>query len=212
MSEKIKCKKCQTETSAFARTCPNCGEKINSSARKNASIIFGILGVFVIIGFIMLFGGNHESANTLPQTQNGSWNTKDVDAMTNGNVPLAAGLLKSSEDTKANAIDAVPAEVIKTPQNYYGKILKFSGSVMLVQDYKAGSEFSKIFGGKSSSEIAILTKDQTIIDMFIGIPRGTVMNGDTVTLYGYPVGKTVIAGSNGTAYPRLIMVGNAFDK
>jgi hypothetical protein len=48
--------------------------------------------------------------------------------------------------------------------------------------------------------------------MFVGIPRDDLKMGQNVTIYGYPVGRTVIQNNNGQKTTRLMVVGNAFDK
>jgi hypothetical protein len=217
MNDKNICKKCKKEISAKLDVCPNCGAKQNTKSFKNAMIIFGILVVFVIVGLVMSNSGNNATSQNNTQSsqkniQANKWNTKDVDAMTNGNIPIAAGLLKTPTDTKTNAVDAIPADVIKTPDSYNGEIIKFTGSIALLSDYAAGSEFSKIFGGVQSCEIAIYAKDGTVVDMFVGIPKGDLKLGENITLYGYPVGRTLIQSNNGDKTSRLIVVGNAFDK
>jgi hypothetical protein len=124
MKDENICGNCKKLIPEALTTCPNCGTKQNTGSLKNALIIFGILGVFVIIGLVMSSKGDNttsqnNSSISKVQNQSAKWNINEVDAMVNGNVPMAASLLKTPADTKARAIEAIPSEVIKAPENFY---------------------------------------------------------------------------------------------
>ncbi|MDR3149969.1 MAG: hypothetical protein LBT88_08190, partial [Oscillospiraceae bacterium] len=67
------------------------------------------------------------------------WNVEDVNSNTNGNCVTALFYLIENDDTKTSAETADPALVIKSPWDYYGKIIAVSGYVILIDDYPPGS-------------------------------------------------------------------------
>jgi hypothetical protein len=141
-----------------------------------------------------------------------NWNMKELDATKNGNIQIAVKQLQSAGDIKQNAVVAEPATVNKSPWNYYGKIVKMTGVVEVVQDYPPASDVAKMLGGKDASEIVLSTEDDTIVDMFAAVSSGSLKVGDIVTVYGYPVGQAEVDNKIGGKFTHLILVGNAFDK
>lgn len=117
--------------------------------------------------------------------KNPKWNTSDIDANKNGNISLAIKMLKANGDMTQNAANASPADVIKTPWNYYGKAISFSGQIGFVQDYPPGSNFEKM---GILSQIVIGTDDDTGVDLLLAVPSGSLKQGDNVTIAAVPVG------------------------
>jgi len=147
-----------------------------------------------------------------PEKKTPEWNTKDLNALENGNMLIAANLLKTAGDIKKDAVAVEPASVNKTPWKYYGKVVKMTGSVEVVQDYPPDSDVAKGMGVKEASEIVMTTEDGTIVDMFCSISSGSLKVGDIVTLYGYPVGQAEVENKIGGKFTHLVIIGNAFDK
>ncbi|MCD1259745.1 hypothetical protein B5M42_012965 [Paenibacillus athensensis] len=117
--------------------------------------------------------------------KNPQWNTSEIYAEKNGNIPLAVKLLKTTDEVTQNTTQAAPADVMKTPWNYYGKAISFSGQIGFVQDYPPGSNFEK---SGILSQIVIGTEDGTDVDILLTVSSGSLKNGDTVTIAAIPVG------------------------
>jgi len=140
------------------------------------------------------------------------WNITDPDIRTNGNIPLAVSVLRAGTFEKESAEKPEAFLVIKTPWNYYGKLLTFTGIVGVVDDYPPGSDVSRILQCEDSSEIVITADDgETIVDMFLRSSSGRIRIGDTVTLYGLVVGRMEVENRIGGTFTHLMMVGNFID-
>jgi len=133
------------------------------------------------------------------------WNYEDLDVSTNGNIQIAAKLVKS--DDLQDVFPVEPAVVVKTPWNYYGKVLELSGTIELIEDYPPGGDISQVFGGGSVSEVVFMTEDGTIADFFMIGSSGNLNVGDMVTLRGYPVGRNEVENKLGGSFTHLILVG-----
>lgn len=131
--------------------------------------------------------GNNYSSTTINDDLD--WNYEDTDALTNGNLEIAARLVQSNNLQDAYPVE--PADVYKTPWNYYGKVIEISGTIFSVEDYPPGGDFSKQFGGGTVSEIMIMTEDGILADFLMLSSSGNLNNFDMVTLRGYPVGRVV---------------------
>lgn len=141
-----------------------------------------------------------------------TWNTKDVNIESNGNIPIAVELLNSSGDIKSKAEDVAPAAVMKAPWKYYGKIVKLTGEVGIAQDYPPGSDVSKSFGGGEVGELVLMNDDSTLIDYLNVGSTGDINVGDAVVVYGYPVGLVEVDNKLGGKTTQLVIVGNAAEK
>lgn len=136
--------------------------------------------------------------------KNPNWNKNDVDATKNGNIKLAVDMLKALKVMPSG--EAVASEnVIKTPWNYYGKPITFSGEVAVVQDYPPGSDFGK---AGLVADIVIETDDGTIVEFFSMVPSENVKVGQNVTITGYPVGRTEVKNAVGGSFTHLIVITN----
>jgi hypothetical protein len=149
-----------------------------------------------------------------PAKKEPSWNTSDLNVISNGNVPVAILLLKDASPTtlqqEADGTIA-PATVNKQPWKYYGKPLKLTGSVAIAQAYPPGNEMSKAMGGEAG-EIVMGAGDGTIIDFLMMGDTGDVNVGDVATVYGYVVGQAEVTNKMGGKTTQMILVGNAIKK
>jgi hypothetical protein len=213
------CKVCQEEIATSAKVCPHCGAKLKMGLLKKIGIGFGIfIGLCIIISLTSPKDSTTQTASNSSTSSNSSttskptWNTTETDATKNGNIDVAVSLLKTAGDIKKIAQPCDAATVMKTPWNYYGKIIKITGSVAVLQDYPAGSDYSNRLGGKDASDIVISTQDGTTVELLSTISSGSVKVDDTITIYGYPIGFTDVENKLGGKDPHLFLVGNSFDK
>lgn len=135
------------------------------------------------------------------------WNTKEADSTKNGNVRIAVKELKKNKDLKSISIDGNPAEIIKRPWDFYGKAIKFTGSIAVIEEFPPDSDESKAMGGKAY-DIVIVSADQTIVEGFMEGSSGNLKKGDQVTIYGYPTGTMEVANRVGGKFTHLEIVGN----
>jgi len=146
-----------------------------------------------------------QAAETEQSEANTTWNVTDVDAETNGNIEFAADLLLTGKKLPASG-KAVPAKVHKTPWDYYGKLVKFTGVVSLVTDYPPSDEVPL------RSEIIIVTEDEVIVDFLSLVPSGDIEVGDEVTISGLVTGRMEVDNKVGGTFTHLIVVTNEVPK
>ncbi len=225
--EKTLCKRCNSEMDKSLKICPACGAKKKMSIGKKLGIFFGII---ILLGIIGSFGDDSsssqkqeisvqsESSETptkeIPVEENivAEWNTKDVDAMENGNIWVAVEQLKTKNNIRSEAINADASMVIKTPWKYYGNIIAFTGIIAAIEEYSPESDMAKNLESDSASDIVIETDNGIIVEMMSSVSTGNLTEGDRVTLYGYPVGRADVENTLGGSFTHLIIVGNALDK
>lgn len=155
--------------------------------------------------------GSRMEWKILPSVQT-TWNTQELDAMRNGNLPFAVQTIKKNPAIKEKALKPDPALVTKAPWEYYGKPISVWGSVAVVQDHPPGSEMTSLLGGNQSSQIVVECKDGTTVEMFCMKSSGVLKVGNGVRVYGYAVGVTDVQNRLGGTDPHLILVGNDYDK
>ena len=176
-------------------------------------ILLGVGGFFLFLIVVGMFAGGDKSKSSLPtetkkqevkqtttsqqstpapKKEEYTWNTKEIDAAKNGNMPIAIKKMKVDGDINSIAITGSPADVAKRPWDFYGKAIKFTGAVGVVQDYPPGNDLSKAMGG-SCAEIVIEAADGTIVDAFVSGSSGSLKVGQNTTVYGYPTGITEVA-------------------
>jgi DNA-directed RNA polymerase subunit RPC12/RpoP len=148
---------------------------------------------------------------TIRETPRYDWNTSEIDALQNGNIAVAVNWIKRSPNLRQQATAPQPELVAKTPYIYYGQVVKFTGTVGVVQDFPPGSDFSQSLGGQNTSDIVMIRNDGTIIEMFCLKASGYIRVGNTVNLFGYPVGVTDVPNRMGGNDVHLIVVGNDYD-
>jgi len=140
------------------------------------------------------------------------WNTGDLDAMANGNIEIAAKEIKKVNNSRSVAINPAPANVKKRPWDYYGKIIKITGTVAVVQDYPPSSDYSKMLGSPSVSTIVMETADGTIAQFLLTKSASNINVGDVATAFGFPVGTAEVDNTVGGTFTHVMFVGNDFVK
>jgi hypothetical protein len=144
------------------------------------------------------------------------WNINNNDAATNGNIQTAVNVLCEfpPEDSPDISTPAAPQDVLKAPFNYYGKMLKIRGRVVMLQEYAPGSNASKVYGDGEHqvAEMAISCPDGTYIDYMNMHDQGGITTGDTVTIYGVPVGYVNAPNRVGGTTMELGIIGNYVEK
>ncbi len=153
-----------------------------------------------------------EQENKSETNQTLEWNTKDVNVESNGNLPIAVTLLNNDSDIKSKAESVDPAAVMKAPWKYYGKIIKFTGVVGIAQEYPPGSDISDAVGGSEVGELVITTEDMTFIDYLHIGSTGEANVGDSVTIYGYPIGIVEVENKLGGTTQELCVIGKLIEK
>lgn len=132
-----------------------------------------------------------------------TWNLEDVDGLTNGNLPLAAGMLIRGDGIPH--AEASIAQAMKAPWTYYGKRVCFPATVQLVDEMPPASEMAKVMNG--AGEIVALTDDGSILDMIVVGGTGSLQSGMRLDMCGMIVGKTEVPNAVGGTFTHLVMVG-----
>ena len=174
----------------------------------------GIVVLFFVLTGTLGCGGNTASTTSSSNQHQPSynWNMKELNAVKNGNIPIAIQKMKADGALKDNTTAVAAAVVLKRPWEYYGKIITFSGTVGIVQDYPPGSDISKAFGGKgTAAEIVLISKDDTPVDVILNSSSGSIKVGQQITIYGYPVGQVEVQNRLGGNTTQLFVVGQLAD-
>lgn len=135
------------------------------------------------------------------------WNTRNPDALTNGNITRAAALFKSSSPSHEEVLSAAEP-VLKVPWQYYGQWLCLAGTVALVTDFPPESDVANILQTQNPTEVVFETGDGVIADFFLMNGSGQVQSGTNVIACGYPTGRTEVANTTGGTYTHLVLVGD----
>ncbi|NRF95731.1 hypothetical protein HQN89_33430 [Paenibacillus frigoriresistens] len=136
------------------------------------------------------------------KVKNPIWNVKDLHVDKNGNLALAVKMLKAIGDIPQGT-EAAAGDVLKTPWNYYGKPIKFTGTIGIVQDYPPGSDFAK---SGIISQIVFNDMDGTIIDLFSTVASGKLKVGNQFTVVAYPIGQVEVENKFGGKTTQLAVV------
>ena len=157
---------------------------------------------------------SNQTADSTPAADNSSnsssrltWNTSELDTMKNGNMAIAIETMQNGGNIQQSAAAPTPGDVFKRPWDYYGKPIKLSGQVAIVQDYPPGSDLSQMLGGQAS-EIVLLCDDGTPVDFVLKGDSGNIQVGDRVTVYGYDTGTVDVKNKLGGNTTELFAVGN----
>lgn len=123
---------------------------------------------------------------------------------------MAIDFIKKLADPKQTVETVTPAEAFKTPWKYYGKIIKVTGLVAIVQEYPPGSDLYKAAGGECG-EIVLVTDDGTYIDYLHIGSTGKTKVEDAIVLYGTPVGQVEANNKLGGKTTELVIVGKTIE-
>jgi len=142
--------------------------------------------------------------------ENYDWNITETDASKNGNIDVAVNWLLRAPAIRDLIIHPDPNMMAGTPLNFLGKAVGLTGTVAEVRDYPAGGD--KAIGGKESSSIIVKCADGTLaVSLCLKKAGGYVRVGDTVSLYGYLVGKLEQENQLVGKETELVLVGNDYD-
>ncbi len=148
-----------------------------------------------------------DSKDTFPQ-----WNTTNLDALRNGNIPVALSLLETTGDITTDAKPYAPNEVFKDIPKYIGQVLKITGTIENPENWELNSDIDETHTSTNTYGLLITSEDFTPVYVFYqnldGFDNG-VNIGDKVTVYGYLVGDNIIGPYE--TYDSLILVGNPDD-
>lgn len=148
-----------------------------------------------------------DSSKETKQKAAPKWNTKEMKASENGNMRIAASLVKEDSNLAAKAENANPAEIIKRPWDYYGKVIRFTGQAAVLQDYPPQSDPEKALGGSACDIVMTVGNSDTIVEgLYLGSSKG-ITEGQTITAYGYPVGVEDVPNKMGGTFTHLMVVG-----
>ncbi|WP_427114171.1 hypothetical protein [Megasphaera sueciensis] len=134
------------------------------------------------------------------------WNKSDPDALKNGNMKIAIGEIKKHETLAPIAESQNPTAVYKSPWDYYGKVIAFTGTVAIAENTPPDNDLSKALGGEAC-EIVIESTDKVIVDAMIAGNANNIQVGQQVTLYGYPIGRTEVKNKLGGSFTHLVVIG-----
>ena len=178
--------------------------------KKFFALIFATM--FLLTGC----GGSSKSKNESPPPKQveqpapapPTWNKNDLNPQSNGNIAVAASLLRKNSNPEPSAIDVAPEDVMKRPWDYYGQVVRFTGYAAVLQDYPPGSDLSKALGGECCEVVISAGSDSAVIvdGILLGSTKG-IREGDVVTFVGYPCGVMEVPNKLGGKFSHLIVVG-----
>ncbi len=143
-----------------------------------------------------------------PEAKPLEWNRQEPDAHKNENAAVALQNILRDPNYRTNAIAPAPARVVKTPSDYYGKPLRLSGRISLINRLSADNEPYKAHGLKPGFGLLLACDDKTVVEMQCMMPNLTYKSGDLVTVYGFAIGTVTVTNPAGGVVTRLAMFGS----
>ena len=187
-------------------------------------IITGMIAIMLAAGVVSGCGGSGNTGNTSssstqsssqaktkqaaekPEAKKATWNTSEVDAAKNANLQVAIEELKKNPDIASKATDIDAAAVIKTPWEYYGKVVRVTGTVGVIEPQPPTGDIGKLFGGDVYDVVVTVGADETIVEGFM-MGKTKLNVGDQATLVGYPIGRMEVPNKIGGKFTHLVIVG-----
>lgn len=151
------------------------------------------------------------------KTTDVKWNTRDNDPFSNGNIQVAAKLIKAGGAT-ANAKNANVGEIAKAPWKHYGTPYKFAGVIADLQEYPPGSDVSSMVGAGQDevvSEVVIVDpNDESATPVYALVlgETGDVKVGDSVSVTCLVTGVAQVPNKIGGFFNHLVVVCDAIQK
>lgn len=163
-------------------------------------IVVGIVGIFLLMTVAELVLSNSEENSAV------KWNTNYTDQNSiPENTKLCVQEMKKLDDIKlARGEKANPAEVIKNPKTYMGKVIEFPAIVQESEPFPQNSNAAKAFGGDGHIVVA-KAEDGTmsmefrkgaIQEMESGAGAFTVIRGMVAGVMDLPNGKALVIVGN----------------
>lgn len=139
--------------------------------RGKAALISTIAIIIFAIGAIFSTSSTQKLSSSDPmaktaQEETVQWNKSDPDALKNGNIKLAIGEIKKHRALAPISESQDATVVYKSPWNYYGKVISFTGRVAIAENNPPDNDLSKALGGEAC-EIVIESSKNVIIDALI---------------------------------------------
>lgn len=134
------------------------------------------------------------------------WNKSEPEAEKNGNANIAIKELKKVGDMKPVAEQVDPAELMKRPWDYYGKVVSYSGRISDIGDNPPGSPESKAFGGDTYTVVVMGDGDSSVQAIMSG-KSGSLQKDQQVTIYGFPVGTMKLQNRMGGQNNAVLLIG-----
>lgn len=170
------------------------------------AIVLLVVGLVGLVDALQSLSGSTPASRQAEHADKPAWNTSDVNIQTNGNLPIAASVIKSM--SPSNGIQHNdPTSVIKTPWKYFGQLLCYSGTVEVAEDYPAGSNISNTLRSKEAGEVVLAHYDGTILDFFVVGGTGQIKAGQMASLCGLPIGRLEVPNRLGGTFTHLVFVG-----
>lgn len=141
-------------------------------------------------------------------SEEAKWNKSDINAQSNGNIAIAANIVKRNKAAiKENAQTVNAAEVMRRPWDYYGKVYKFQGVAEVLQDYPPASDLGKLLGGECCEIVMTADNQETIVDgIVLGSTKG-LQEGSIAEIYGYVAGTMEVPNKIGGNFTHLVVIG-----
>ena len=110
-------------------------------------------------------------------------NLEDQTALTE-NAKICIKLMKNQDNIASNAQEVLASDVLKNPEQYMGKVLKFVPAVVEVENFSSDANAGKLMGGKG----------HVIMAIDYGIPMMIIKKGDKNPSSGNPGSEITVVG------------------
>jgi hypothetical protein len=182
---------------------------MKKSMLKTSAMVMSLAAMFSLAG---CGSSSNDSASAKGSNTSQSedaapkWNKSDPDPLKNGNMKIAVEELKKHDALASIAENQDIVAVYKSPWDYYGKVIPFTGTVAIAENNPPDNNISKALGGESC-EIVIQSGENIIVDGIISGNANSIQVGQQATIYGYPVGRTEVKNKMGGSFTHLVVVG-----
>ena len=152
-------------------------------------------------------GQKPQSQSTQTQQTPTTWNKEKKSTKDNNNIPVAVRELKKHATLAEIAEDCDPVTVMKAPWDYYGKVLKVTGKVVIIQSLPPDSGLAKAMGGEVCQIVMYAPDRNNVIEGYFAGKYTEIEKGQVHTVYGYPCGIDNVPTKDGKPSDHLIFVG-----
>jgi hypothetical protein len=139
------------------------------------------------------------------------WNTKDTDALANGNFQKAVKFYDSLTDADVPSIEWIVddiSQVNNAPWRYYGQMIELEGEIYEMIVYPPGSYESNLFAdGEELSEFHIYYEEKDLWVILSVKGRVDAIEGDWIHAVASPVGYIYGINAFGGEVANLLLYG-----